>query len=339
MKQSKKQTLFIRFYPSFVVLNLIVISGAFYLTTVFSWYTFFVAVGATAVIAAGVYFLLQREVIAPLKKIKKGAQSFANEDFDSGIPLLRTAEFGELATLLNLMGKTIYRHEQSRKEFVANVSHELKTPITSIKGYLEILRSGSVDKKEDEERFLSIVSEQTERLIAIIDDLLALSYLERSEPEEMEFEEIAFSNLIERVIHYHTSDIAKKKMNIHFDCDESITIEGSTLLLEQMIGNLLTNAIKYSTEERDIFISALKKGDDTVFAIKDAGNGIASQHLDRIFERFYRVDKARSRDAGGTGLGLAIVKHIAQLHGATVSVESRIGAGSLFTVIFSSPSS
>jgi two-component system phosphate regulon sensor histidine kinase PhoR len=270
-----------------------------------------------------------------LSTIKKGAESFAQEEFNQLIPSSDIKEFSDLSNLLNQMAKTIQKHDQSRKDFVANVSHELKTPITSIKGYLEMLSSGAVNDEENREKFLGIVSAQTERLIAIIDDLLALSYLEMSGHEGIEFETIYLSEIIDRISRYNSSEAAKRSIEIILETDKEITVQGHPLLLEQMIGNLVDNAIKYSGENKTVTIAVAKNNNSPQVSVKDLGNGIASQHLDRIFERFYRVDKARSRNAGGTGLGLAIVKHVAQLHKATLSVDSRIGKGSTFTITFS----
>ncbi|MCK5808144.1 HAMP domain-containing protein [bacterium] len=289
----------------------------------------------TISILLALYLFLRLRVLNPLSQIKEGAELFANEDFNHPIPLSETREFAELAELLNQMAKTVQRHDQIRKDFVANVSHELKTPITSIKGYLEMLTAGALNDPENGKKFLGIVSAQTERLIAIIDDLLALSYLESSNRERVETEDVYLSEIIERVVQYNTSSASKKKIDIVVEVEESITLKGNPLLFDQMIGNLLENAIKYSEDDTKIQIIVTKEQEKLKIRVSDEGRGIASHHLDRIFERFYRVDKARSRNAGGTGLGLAIVKHIAQMHGGAVSVESKVGQGSSFTITFS----
>lgn len=286
----------------------------------------------TAVI---VYFFLQHRVLRPLKEIRKGAEYFADGNFSQQIPIPRTREFADLAQSLNQMAEAIQQHDQVRKDFVANVSHELKTPITSIKGYLEMLTAGALNDPENSEKFLGIVSAQTERLIAIIDDLLALSYLESSNRERVEAEIVYLSGIIDRIVQYNSSAALKKKIDIIVEVEDNLSLKGNPLLFEQMIGNLLENAIKYSENEKSVRITAVKNKKELKIIVADEGRGISAHHLDRIFERFYRVDKARSRNAGGTGLGLAIVKHIAQMYGGGVSVESQVGEGSSFIVTFS----
>lgn len=232
-----------------------------------------------------------------------------------------------------------YRLENMRRDFAANVSHELKTPITSIMGYVETLLDGALDNKKDARRFLEIVSRQTNRLDSIIDDLLTLSRIEdssRKDTIDLDLQEILPALAAAR----QTCGAAANDKNVTVDlhCPGELKAMTSLPLLEQAVINLLTNAITYSPAGSTVFIRAISP-EDTIekktvrISVEDQGSGIGAEHQDRIFERFYRCDKARSRENGGTGLGLAIVKHIAQCHGGTVEVKSKPGKGAVFTLI------
>ena len=223
--------------------------------------------------------------------------------------------------------------ENIRKDFVANVSHELKTPITSIKGFVETLLEGAMEDKEDLERFLTIISKQANRLNAIINDLLTLSRLEQEDEErEITRENTSMDDIVESAIEVCRNEADKKNMNIKVNGEKGITANISPALMEQALINLIDNAVKYSKSGSDVEIEITGRSEEVQIAVKDSGVGIDEEHLPRVFERFYRVDKARSRDLGGTGLGLAIVKHIVLLHHGTVNVDSTPGKGSIFTI-------
>ena len=232
----------------------------------------------------------------------------------------------------------INRLENLRRDFVANVSHELKTPITAIKGYVETLLDGALDEKMDARRFLEIVSRQTNRLDAIIDDLLTLSRIEdRAKKDSIDLVHQEICQALAAA--QQTCGLAAVDKNVSVDlrCPNGLKATTNLPLLEQAVINLLSNAITYSPAGSTIIFEAASHIDDfgkkTIrISVEDQGPGIAAEHLDRIFERFYRCDKARSRENGGTGLGLAIVKHIAQSHGGTVEVTSKPGQGSVFTL-------
>jgi two-component system, OmpR family, phosphate regulon sensor histidine kinase PhoR len=241
------------------------------------------------------------------------------------------ADIGALVVLNDVT--SLKRLENVRRDFVANVSHELKTPITSIQGFVETLRDGAIADRETAENFLDIISRHSDRLNAIIDDLLALSRIEQGK----EHGEIALSvesviEVIDSAVNICQTKADEKQIEVGVFCDEDLRVTMNPPLLEQAIVNLVDNAIKYSEPGCKIQILAEKTESETVIRVIDSGRGIPREHLDRIFERFYRVDKARSRKLGGTGLGLAIVKHIVNAHSGRMSVESRIGAGSTFTI-------
>jgi two-component system phosphate regulon sensor histidine kinase PhoR len=227
----------------------------------------------------------------------------------------------------------IYRLEQVRRDFVANVSHELKTPVTSIQGFIETLQDGAINNIDDAKRFLGIIARQTDRLNSIIEDLLLLSELEQQgETIQVYTETNNIRRILDEAVELCRHKAQQRNIRVEAVCPDDLTANVNASLLEQAVLNLTDNAIKYSPAGGKVFVSAETQKNQLVIHVQDFGGGIALEHQERIFERFYRVDKARSRQLGGTGLGLAIVKHIAQYHKGTVSVQSTLGKGSVFTL-------
>jgi two-component system phosphate regulon sensor histidine kinase PhoR len=223
--------------------------------------------------------------------------------------------------------------ESIRRDFVANVSHELKTPITSIKGFVETLIDGAINNPSDSSRFLDIILKQSDRLSAIIEDLLALSRLEQDESEDEIRKELASAtDIMDRSAQSCQIKAGEKEIKIVCNGGEKVYFNVNPHLLEQALVNLINNAIQYSQPQSQVIVTCSTEGQDVTFTVQDFGIGISKEHLPRLFERFYRVDRARSRKLGGTGLGLAIVKHIAQAHGGYIRVESIVGKGSIFTL-------
>ncbi len=222
--------------------------------------------------------------------------------------------------------------EAIRKEFVANVSHELKTPLTSISGFIETLQDGAAEDPEIRTKFIDIIAIETARLKRLIQDLLVLSDIENKRSTECDMFNVsaAVADTLETL-----DPIAERKnIEIITDMDLSAEISGSADRFRQMMVNLVENAIKYSDENSHVWVKVCDENDKIIVSVRDEGIGIAPEHHDRLFERFYRVDKSRSKKAGGTGLGLSIVKHIAVLFGAALKVESQVGKGTTFFVIF-----
>jgi len=225
------------------------------------------------------------------------------------------------------------RLEAVRRDFVANVSHELKTPVTSIKGFAETLEDGALDDPEAARRFVRIIAGQADRLNSIIEDLLALSTLEQSQDSPLlQIEEADLCDVVGVALDVCGPKAEAKNIRLRESCPRSLLAPVSPPLLEQAVVNLIDNAVKYSQEDSTVDIILEATSDELVISVVDRGLGVAREHLPRLFERFYRVDSARSRDLGGTGLGLAIVKHIAQIHGGRVSVDSVVGQGSTFRI-------
>jgi two-component system phosphate regulon sensor histidine kinase PhoR len=258
-----------------------------------------------------------------------------------GTPLY-DSENNRIGALVVVNDITELKHfDNLKRDFVANVSHELKTPITAIKGFIETLKEGAVNEPANAKKFLDIVSKHADRLNLIVEDLLSLSRLEqKSSIKEIKFLNEPLRGVLQAVIDDFALKARDKHITLSLECSEKISADINRPLIEEAVGNLLDNAIKYSDSGKKIAIKAETihelslpgKKEDIAISVSDEGPGIAPHHHARIFERFYRIDKARSREAGGTGLGLAIVKHIAQVHGGTVSVESELGKGSTFTI-------
>jgi two-component system phosphate regulon sensor histidine kinase PhoR len=227
----------------------------------------------------------------------------------------------------------IQKLERIRRDFVANVSHELRTPITSIKGFVETLLDGAKEEKPLLDKFLGTIDRQAERLNSIFEDLLTLSRLEAGVGDTPLDKELkAIEEIVDAAMEECLPLAEAKRINISVSKDLSGIVEVNARFLEQALVNLIENAIKYSREDAVIRVGRVAHVSHVGIAVVDKGLGIPEKHLPRLFERFYRVDPGRSRQMGGTGLGLAIVKHIAQLHGGWISVESREGLGSTFTL-------
>jgi two-component system phosphate regulon sensor histidine kinase PhoR len=244
------------------------------------------------------------------------------------------AQQQRIGILVVLHDVTRLRHlENVRRDFVANVSHELRTPITSIKGFLETLIDGALEDKDNAVRFLQIILRQVNRLDAIIKDLLALSRIERgSEGQTIELAPESIRGVLQAAVEMCEERACDKGIELQLACPEDLVGQINPPLLEQVVVNLLDNAIKYSEGGSAVQLRAERANEEIVVRVADHGCGIAARHLPRLFERFYRVDKARSRELGGTGLGLAIVNHIALAHHGSVEVQSTVGVGTTFSV-------
>lgn len=225
----------------------------------------------------------------------------------------------------------IRKLENMRRDFAANVSHELKTPLTAIKGFVETLeQQKKSDNPEQTERFLQIITRHVDRLNRLIDDLMSLSRIEQE--KQLHPKTVRLKAILEQAVQICSARAREKDIQIHLDCPDDLEASVDSNLIEQAVVNLLDNAVTCSNNGSEIRIEAVSDDANVILRCKDRGIGIEKKHLPRIFERFYRVEKARSRKMGGTGLGLAIVKHIARAHGGRVTVESALGQGSIFSI-------
>ncbi|MFH1024200.1 MAG: ATP-binding protein [Planctomycetota bacterium] len=292
-----------------------------------------------AVIAVGAAFWMSRRLARPLEELRRGAERLAAGDLAARLPVPDTDEVGCLAEVMNrlaadLEGRlaTIERLETVRRDFVANVSHELKTPITAVRGYVETLLADPPPSPAEARKFLEIALKHADRLNAIIEDLLVLADLDREEGRSLPRETVALGAVAAAAADVCRSKADAKGIAVTVYSDGEIAASANGPLLEQALINLVDNAIKYSEPGRPVTVMVERDGGGAVIRVRDEGCGIPAEHIGRLFERFYRVDKARSRTLGGTGLGLAIVKHIVEVHGGRISVESEPGKGSTFSL-------
>lgn len=270
---------------------------------------------------------IKRQLFIPLAIERKhfevyGAPIIGNHDEWKGILVV----FHDITELKKL--------EQMRKDFVANVSHELKTPITSIKGFSETLLDGAMKDEEALQHFLSIILKESDRLQALIQELLDLSKIEHQQ-FVLNIEPLNIPHLLEETCAILQGKADEKNIALTLNApDRPITIKGDSYRVKQIFINLITNALNYTGKDGSVDINVIEEKQAVKVEVRDSGIGIDKDELPRIFERFYRVDKARSRNSGGTGLGLAIVKHIVEAHKGKITVESEPGKGTIFTVIF-----
>jgi two-component system phosphate regulon sensor histidine kinase PhoR len=223
------------------------------------------------------------------------------------------------------------RLERVRQEFLSNVSHELRTPLTAILAFIETLEDGAIDDPSDNRRMLSVIRRNAARMHNLIDDILELSAIEAG-TVRVEAQAVRLRSLVGEVMTGLASRAASRDVTLYNEVAEDAIVHAEARRLEQMLTNLMDNAIKFNREGGSVRVTHEAGARADRIGVSDTGEGIAYEHLPRIFERFYRVDRARSRAAGGTGLGLAIVKHLARAHGGEATVESELGTGTIFTI-------
>ena len=225
----------------------------------------------------------------------------------------------------------IERLENVRQEFFSNISHELRTPLTSIMAFVETLEDGAIEDEENNLRFLGVIRRNAERMQALIDDILELSTIE-SGRVSIEKREVDLHRAVEEILMNLSNKAAEFGVTTISEVKSGASVCADPTRLDQMLTNLIDNAVKFNSNGGSVTISLDSNATSDVIRVTDTGEGISAEHLQRIFERFYRTDRARSREIGGTGLGLAIVKHLARLHGGEISVESTFGKGSVFSI-------
>ncbi len=260
---------------------------------------------------------------ATLIKGAKTYQVLASEVRDTGTAV------GTVILILDITDKVAA--EQIRREFSANVSHELKTPLTSISGYAEIMRDG-VAKPEDTKRFAAKIFTESAQLMSLIDDIIRLSQLDERESLP-EFVPVELKTVCEDVCARLKPQAEKAHVTLNVGCQD-VSVRGIPKILEEIVRNLVDNAIKYNRKNGSVTLTLSETEGRAMLRVADTGIGIPEEHLSRVFERFYRVDRSRSKQIGGTGLGLSIVKHSVETHGATMKLESSIGKGTVVTITF-----
>ncbi|MFA5555052.1 MAG: ATP-binding protein [Phycisphaerae bacterium] len=292
-------------------------------------------------IALIISYFLARSISSPIRQMKYIAQCIEQGDFSQKADIKSSDEMSDLASALNKMASELkakierLRHMDTvRTDFVANVSHELKTPLTSIQGFIETLEDGAIDDKDNAKRFIEIIKKHAQRLGNIIADLLRLSELESG--SEMEMARFDMKDLINEIVMGFGHAVSAKQQRLMTEIpDDDFHIVGNRDRLEQVFVNLIDNSIKYTKQGGTIKVKLALTDGSVAATVEDNGIGIPQNDVERVFERFYRVDKARSRAVGGTGLGLSIAKHIVMAHKGDICIESETNKGTKVIVTIS----
>ena len=290
--------------------------------------TVFIAVAAAALIAAFVFAI---SLTAPIKAMTSAIRRMGKGDLSARVKVHASGELKELADSYNAMAEKIENFDQSRSQFVQNASHELKTPLATMKLLLENLIYQPDMPAELRAEFMQDMNHEIDRLSGIITDLLTLTKMD-SEETAIKHEKFDFTELCIGAVHALQPAAEKNRLTLTMDVAKDVTLQGDESKLGQVIYNLIDNAIKYTPEGGSVHVTMKTDGRNAVFAVRDTGVGIPEEDAKHIFDRFYRVDKARSRETGGTGLGLSIVRQMVQLHRGEIKVDSVFGKGSTFTV-------
>lgn len=290
------------------------------------------------ILVIAIAITVSKRVAKPIEEMAKFAEQIRGGNFEKRLIPTKTLEFKKLAETINNMVDTLEKDitqlkklEQVRSEFLGNVSHELRTPIFAVQGMLETLLQGALDDKNVNHDFVQRALGNTQRLNTLLGDLIEISRIESGDMK-MSYRYFRIRDFIETVIADMQPIAIQKNILIeNINPIPDIEVYGDKDRLKQAMINLINNAIKYNRQNGVINISIEVEDDTAKIIVQDSGVGIPEEHLPRIFERFYRVDKERSREAGGTGLGLAIVKHIIEAHGSKIEVQSEVGKGSTFS--------
>jgi len=296
-----------------------------------------ISAGVAAVVASMAGLLLSRALTRPIQQLTLAADEVARGDLERQVPVRSADEIGRLGQAFNRMIAQLRATERMRTDFVSNVSHELRTPLTAVKGLVETLRDGAVDDRQVRDRFLATIEDETDRLIRLVNDLLVLSKAD-SQALKLKQEPLDVRDLVERSVHKLAPQVEEKGILVEVGASEEPQwVLADADRIEQVLVNLLDNAIKYSPEGGRITVAIDDGGAPGLVgvAVRDEGVGIPTDDLPRVFERFYRVDRARSRDGGGSGLGLSIAKAIVEAHGGEITLRSEEGQGT--TVHFTLP--
>ncbi len=266
---------------------------------------------------------LAKSIVEPIEKMASDLDHMDQvEGYTELEPLIRT---------INEQHADILKSANMRQEFTANVSHELKTPLTSISGYSELIENGMVNE-QDAMRFGKEIHRSANRLLTLINDIIRLSELDSSsEPDN--FEPVDLYELAQTCVEMLKMNAKKHNVTLEISGQKKV-VYGSRQMLDEVIYNLCDNAIRYNKENGSVYVTVDEEDDNVYLSVRDTGIGIDKEHQERIFERFYRVDKSRSKETGGTGLGLAIVKHIVALHHARICIDSEIGKGTEIKIVF-----
>ncbi|MGE7854050.1 sensor histidine kinase [Bacillus paramycoides] len=291
---------------------------------------FIIAGIVTFLLTAVTIFLLSRLLTKPLLHMKHATEKMSKGDLSVSLTTTRNDEIGELAESIQTLANDLHYMKTERSEFLASVAHELRTPLTYVRGYADIALKEST-APEQRLRYLSIIKDESDYITNLVQDLFVLAQMEKHS-FSIEVKEVHLHSFLTRITEKVKAMYEKKHIAVSFTCPSSLSANLDEQRFEQVMMNILNNAYRHSKEHSQIKISITKKQTHIIFLIQDEGEGIPQEDLPHIFDRFYRVDKARSRATGGTGLGLSIVKEIVELHGGNITVTSEVGHGSCFVI-------
>jgi signal transduction histidine kinase len=285
-------------------------------------------------LAVGLIFILSKKISNPLLQIVAATRKIAKGELNTRVTVTSKDEIGSLSAAINDLARELQRYRDSRSEFFANISHELRTPITYLEGYADVLAKGLIEDEAEKQKYLNILSQEARRLTYIIQDLFDLAKMEEGKID-LNLETVVPTKLLESSIHKVELKAKEKGLEIVSRLEQVHPIQIDRIRMEQILLNLLDNAIRY-TVQGSITVTLAQKEKFVIFEIADSGPGIPEEELPYIFERFYRVEKSRSRQFGGTGLGLSIVQKLVELQGGSIEVKSVVGKGTAFIISFES---
>lgn len=293
---------------------------------------YFALAGGTSVVALFIiYVILSKLLTRPLIRMKEATEKLSEGDFDVSLPFIGKDELGELSGSIQKLANDLERLKAERNEFLASIAHELSTPLTYLIGYSKVAMRQEVNER-DRAYYLEIIAEESDRMKELVKNLLDLAKIDET-TFTITKEVFKVRPFLEDIFKRVGPSFNLKKMNLQLTCEEDIEMHADPLRLEQIIFNLLDNALKYSAEASDVKVEVSKSNDQVAISIIDFGMGIPAEDTEFIFEKLYRVEKSRSRASGGSGIGLAIVKELVEAHGGKIEVESNLGKGSTFTIV------
>lgn len=284
-------------------------------------------------LALGMILIMSKLLSRPLLQMQQMTNKMAKGNWETRLQVRSRDEIGMLGRSINDLAASLQRYRDTRRAFFSNISHELRTPVTYLQGYAKVLKDGLVDSDKEKKQYLSIIYQESIRLEHLINDLFALSKIEEGQIK-LNMEWVDLKTTIKTAVRKVKLKAEEKRLSLQLDLHDHVPlIRGDRKRMEQVLLNLLENAIRY-TEKGSVLVRLTTTKEATVLSVSDTGIGISEEELPYIFERFYRVEKSRAREYGGTGLGLSIVKKYVEMQGGTVRVDSQIGVGTTFTLIF-----
>lgn len=291
---------------------------------------FWIAGGISVIVLLIVYTALSKVITRPLIRMKEATEKLSKGDFDVSLPYIGKDELGELSGSIQKLANDLERLKNERSEFLASIAHELSTPLTYLIGYTKVAMRKEISE-EAREQYLSIIAEESERMKELVKNLLDLAKMDEN-TFTVSKEYFGAQTFFENIVKLVGPSFEMKNIKLILLCEDNFQVHADSLRLEQIVLNLLDNALKYSKENTEVTLAVRKKEKKTVISVIDFGIGIPTDEVEFVFEKLYRVEKSRSRSFGGSGIGLAVVKELVEAHGGTIEVKSIYGNGSAFTV-------